>query len=249
MKYKQALAYYQDFNTIDVNRLPARSYFIPFTQKKSALSIDIKNKRYDSDKVICLNGIWDFAYYDNPNDLPLEFDTDKIKFDKLDVPSCWQYNGYGKPMYLNARYPFKFMPPKIPTTEPVGKYFSYETWFIHAPLGEYNHLWLYRTFFKAREDKRYIISFLGVCSCIEVYLNGEFVGYSEESHITSEFDLTDKIKMDNNELVCIVHRWCTGTYLECQDMFRNNGIFRDVLLRVEDKCDIWDIDFKYKRRC
>ncbi|MBQ4357382.1 MAG: hypothetical protein II788_05260 [Acholeplasmatales bacterium] len=247
MKYKQALAYYQDFNTIDVNRLPARSYFIPFTQKKSALSIDIKNKRYDSDKVICLNGIWDFAYYDNPNDLPLEFDTDKIKFDKLDVPSCWQYNGYGKPMYLNARYPFKFMPPKIPTTEPVGKYFSYETWFIHAPEGEYNHLGLYRTFFKAREDKRYIISFLGVCSCIEVYLNGEFVGYSEESHITSEFDLTDKIKMDNNELVCIVHRWCTGTYLECQDMFRNNGIFRDVLLRVEDKCDIWDIDFKYKK--
>ena len=61
MKYKQAEAYYQDFNTIDVNRLPARSYFIPFTQMKSALSIDFKNKRYDSDKVICLNGIWDFA--------------------------------------------------------------------------------------------------------------------------------------------------------------------------------------------
>ena len=247
MKYTKAYAYYADFNTIDVNRLKPRSYFIPFTTKKAATSVDIKNKRYDSDKVVCLNGIWDFAYFDNPNDLPDTFDTDEMKWDKLDVPSCWQFNGYGKPMYLNARYPFRFNPPKIPTTEPVGKYFSYETLFIHAPKGEYNHLGVYRTFFNARLDKRYIISFLGVCSCIEVYLNGEFVGYSEESHITSEFDLTDKLKQDNNELVCIVHRWCTGSYLECQDMFRNNGIFRDVLLRVEDKCDIWDIDFKYKK--
>lgn len=247
MKYTKAQAYYADFNTIEVNRLPSRSYFIPFTTKKGALGVDIKNKRYDSDKVVCLNGIWDFAYYDNPNDLKDTFDTDTIMWDKLDVPSCWQFNGYGKPMYLNARYPFRFKAPKIPTTEPVTKYFSYETWFIHAPEGEYNHLGMYRTFFNAREDKRYIISFLGVCSCIEVYLNGEFIGYSEESHMTAEFDLTDHIKPEANELVCIVHRWCNGSYLECQDMFRNNGIFRDVLLRVEDKIDIWDIYFKYKK--
>ena len=102
MKYKKAFAYYADFNTIDVNRLKPRSYFIPFTTKKGATTVDIKNKRYDSDKVVCLNGIWDFKYFDNPNDLEEEFDTDLIKWDKLDVPSCWQFNGYGNPMYLNV---------------------------------------------------------------------------------------------------------------------------------------------------
>lgn len=249
MQYKKAPAYYQDFNTIHVNTLPSRSYFIPFTTKDGCMSANNKYKRYDSDKVVCLNGIWDFCYFDNPNDFDSQtFSTDDLKFDKLDVPSCWQFNGYGNPVYLNARYPFRFKPPVIPTKEPVTKYFSYETLFTHAKEGEYNHLGVYRTFFKSRgNDKRYIISFLGVSSCIEVYLNGAFIGYSEESHMTSEFDLTDNIVDGNNELVCIVHRWSTGTYLECQDMFRNTGIFRDVLLRVEDKCDIFDIDFKYKK--
>ena len=249
MQYKKAPAYYADFNTIHVNTLPPRSYFIPFTTKDGAMGANNKYKRYDSDKVVCLNGIWDFCYFDNPNDFNADtFDTDKMKFDKLDVPSCWQFNGYGNPCYLNARYQFRFNPPKIPTTEPVTKYFSFETLFTHAKEGEYNHIGVYRTFFKARgKDKRYVISFLGVTSCIEVYLNGNFIGYSEESHITSEFDLTDYIVDGNNELVCIVHRWCNGTYLECQDMFRNTGIFRDVLLRIEDKCDIFDIDFKYKK--
>jgi hypothetical protein len=80
-----------------------------------------------------------------------------MKFDKLDVPSCWQYNGYGNPMYLNARYPFRFNPPKIPTLDPVTRYFSFETLFTHAKEGEYNHLGVYRTFFTAsKKKKRYI---------------------------------------------------------------------------------------------
>ena len=247
MLYKKAPAYYADFNVIEVNRLKPRSYFIPFMTKDGCMNTSIKDKRYDSDKVVCLNGIWDFCYFDNPNDLKDEFDTDKLNFNKLDVPSCWQFNGYGKPVYLNARYPFKFMPPKIPTKEPVSGYFSFETRWIKAKEGEYNHLGVYRTFFNANTDKRYIISFLGVSSCIEVYLNGNFVGYSEESHMTLEFDLTKYINSGKNELVCIVHRWCNGTYLECQDMFRNTGIFRDVLLRVDDICDIYDIDFTYNK--
>ncbi|MCR5231548.1 MAG: hypothetical protein K6B64_02775, partial [Acholeplasmatales bacterium] len=248
MLYKKAPQYYADFNTIEVNRLKPRSYFIPFLTKDGCINSNIKDKRYDSDKVVCLNGIWDFCFFENPNLLTDEFDTDKMKFDKLDVPSCWQFNGYGYPAYINARYPFRFNPPKIPTTEPVTRYFSFETKWITAKEGEYNYLGVYRTFFNAQAlNKRYVISFLGVSSCIEVYLNGEFVGYSEESHMTLEFDLTKYIKDGKNELVCIVHRWSTGTYLECQDMFRNNGIFRDVLLRVEDICDIYDIDFTYKK--
>ena len=158
MLYKKAPQYYADFNVIEVNRLKPRSYFIPFLTKDGCINSNIKDKRYDSDKVVCLNGIWDFSYFNNPNDLPDEFDTDKMKFDKLDVPSCWQFNGYGNPVYLNARYPFRFKPPVIPTKEPVTKYFSYETLFTHAKEGEYNHLGVYRTFFKSRgNDKRYII--------------------------------------------------------------------------------------------
>ncbi|MBP5552244.1 MAG: hypothetical protein J6X41_02580, partial [Spirochaetales bacterium] len=93
-------------------------------------------------------------------------------------------------------------------------------------------------------EMRYVLSFLGVCSCIEVHVNGQFAGFSEESHNTAEFDITSFVKEGRNELVCVVRRWCNGTYLECQDMFRNNGIFRDVLLRISDENDIWDIDVK-----
>ena len=78
-------------------------------------------------------------------------------------------------------------------------------------------------------------------------MNGQFAGYSEESHNTAEFDITDKVHEGRNELVCVVRRWCNGTYLECQDMFRNNGIFRDVLLRISDKNDFWDIDIKTRK--
>ena len=156
MQYKKAPAYYADFDTIHINTLPPRSYFIPFTTKDGAMKATNKDKRYDSDKVVCLNGIWDFCYFDNPNDFNTDiFDTDTMKFDKLDVPSCWQYNGYGNPMYLNARYPFRFNPPKIPTLDPVTRYFSFETLFTHAKEGEYNHLGVYRTFFTASKKKKW----------------------------------------------------------------------------------------------
>ena len=75
----------------------------------------------------------------------------------------------------------------------------------------------------------------GVASCIDLYVNGSFAGYSEGSHNTAEFDITSYIHAGTNELVAVVRRWCNGTYLECQDMFRNNGIFRDVLLRISEK--------------
>ena len=90
--------------------------------------------------------------------------------------------------------------------------------------------------------------FLGVASCMDLYVNGFFIGYSEGAHNTAEFDLTGKLKSGHNELVVVVHRWCNGTYLEDQDMFRNNGIFRDVLLRTEEPTDLWDIDAKTEKK-
>lgn len=261
MRYSLKDCYYSDFSIIDKNRLEPRSYFIPYPSREAQEGIPLTEKRYKSPLVRCLNGDWDFKYFNDPNKLPLEFDSSDIDFDKIDVPSVWQYRGYSHPMYLNVRYPFPYKPPVIPTTEPVKGYFSLLDGFKKAPSDEMNHAGLYRMFFdvqfeneapaiKALDNadagtkKRYVLSFLGVCSCIEVHVNGIFTGFSEESHNTSEFDITQAVKNGRNELVCVVRRWCSGSYLECQDMFRNNGIFRDVLLRISDVNDVWDIDFK-----
>ncbi|MBP5551920.1 MAG: hypothetical protein J6X41_00890, partial [Spirochaetales bacterium] len=195
MQYRLQSRYYSDFNTIDVERLPGRSYFIPYPSRKDLEGVPLLEKRYRSSLVKCLNGDWDFNYYDNPNDLPSEFDSDDLEFGKIDVPSVWQYRGYSHPMYLNVRYPFAYKPPVIPTTQPVKGYFSALDGFKKAPEDEMNHVGLYRTFFEItgttiNNEMRYVLSFLGVCSCIEVHVNGQFAGFSEESHNTAEFDIT-----------------------------------------------------------
>ena len=248
MIYRINKTNYHDFRTISVNALSPRTYFIPYPDRESAESVSLRQKRYESPKVVCLNGDWDFRFYPLPSELPDMLDTGKVAFEKISVPSCWQFKGYAKPFYVNDRYQFPYKPPEIPQDEKAGKVFS---WFgVDQGLGpkwrdpgnEYNYAGVYRKTFDIEDpSKRYVISFLGCASCLDVYLNGEFIGYGEGSHNTSEFDLTKKVKKGENELVVIVRRWCTGTYLECQDMFRNNGIFRDVLLRISDDTDISDI--------
>ena len=137
----------------------------------------------------------------------------------------------------------------MPEKEPVRRYYSLLDGHKKAPAGEFNSVGVYRTFFDCEDlSKRRIISFLGVCSCLHLYLNGRFVGYSEESHNTAEFDLSGFCIEGRNELVAVVHRWCTGSYLECQDMFRNNGIFRDVLLREDGPVALWDLNFTPTKR-
>ena len=251
MRYELNTKNYCDFNTFEVNKLPARSYFVPYPDKNLADAVSLKEKRYRSPKVVCLNGEWDFKFYPRPAEMPDTIDTDTVVFDKLDVPSCWQFRGYAKPFYLNARYQFPYNPPEIPKTEKVGKTYAWLgadcgiSFKSRTPEEEYNFVGMYRKFFGVEDSaKQHVLSFLGVASCVDVYVNGCFVGYSEGSHNTAEFDVTAYIHEGENELLAIVHRWCNGTYLECQDMFRNNGIFRDVLLRISEKTDIWDIDFK-----
>lgn len=251
VKYRINKTNYSNFNTIAINRLPQRSYFIPYPDRASADAVSPEEKRYKSPKVKCLNGIWDFRFYPRPAEIPDVFDTDSAEWDKLDVPSCWQFRGYDKPFYVNTRLQFPYDPPAIPETEKVGRTFFW----VGAEYGagprwkdpgeEYNFAGIYRTHFDADDlSKRYILSFLGVASCADVYVNGEFAGYSEGSHNTAEFDISGLVREGVNELVVAVRRWCNGTYLECQDMFRNNGIFRDVLLRITDPADIWDIGFR-----
>ncbi|MEG2084621.1 MAG: beta-galactosidase, partial [Clostridia bacterium] len=199
---------YKNFNTIEINKLPARCYFIPYKSFEDLKNTDVLAERYNSKIVTVLSGDWDFKYYAKVSEVENELDTEKTAFDVIKVPSCWQRIGYEPPFYLNSRYQFKRKPPFIPEDIPVGVY--------HKNI-EIDNI-----------SKTYILSFLGVCSCLDLYVNGKFVGYSEGSHNSAEFDISPYLIKGKNEILAVVFKWCNGTYLECQDMFRENGIFRDV---------------------
>lgn len=228
MQYQLNRDNYRNLEILQAGKLDGRAYFIPYTNADVLLKTDVCTERFKSDKVQVLSGEWQFKYYDALGLLPTDFDTAEVQFDKISVPSTWQRTGYRPPVYLNSRYEFHLMPPELPADMAVG---------------------VYRKAFTVDDtQKRCILSFLGVAPCIDVYVNGKTVGYSEGSHNTAEFDITKYIQAGENELLCVVHRFCTGTYLECQDMFRETGIFRDVLLYNFDKTDILDYEIKTERQ-
>ena len=254
MKYTLNKTNYCNFNVFEENKLPGRSYFIPYANKKDASKVSLKERRYRSSKVYCLNGDWDFIFFPRPKEIPDVLDTDKLLFEKIDVPSCWQFRGFDRPFYVNTRYQFPLKPPRIPMEEEVKRVYSWIGFDqklsikYRKPKNEYNFVGVYRKYFEVMDvSKNFIISFLGVASCLDLYINGKYVGYSEGSHNTAEFDISPYLNNGRNEILVVVHRWCNSTYLECQDMFRNNGIFRDVLLRVSDKKDIYDIYVKTEK--
>ena len=193
MHYQLNTTNYHNFATFAVNKLPPRSYFIPYPDRAAADAVTPKQKRYSSPKVQCLNGQWDFKFYPRPAELPTQLDTDAVAFDQIDVPSCWQFRGYDRPFYVNIRYQFPYKPPVIPTTGKAGRVFSWlgcDTgvrlqW--KDPGEEYNFVGVYRRFLNIdNAHKRQIISFLGVASCMDLYVNGAFVGYSEGAHNTAD---------------------------------------------------------------
>lgn len=215
---------YKTFRKFSDNLLIPRSYFIPFKSPEELLKADIRNERYSSDMVECLSGEWDFVYYKSCQEIENAFDTDKVPFDKVQVPSTWQHTGYEKPYYVNTRYQFKPNPPHFPEDCPAG---------------------VYRRFFEISDTSlNYTISFLGVAGSLDLFLNGRYVGYSEGSHNTASFELNEYIVEGKNEIVVLNHKWSNGTYLECQDMFRCNGIFRDVLLYKTGNNSIYDFEIK-----
>ena len=228
MRYLIDKSHYRDFDTISINRLEHRSYFIPFRTAAAMEASDYLTERYRSDAVLLLSGTWDFAYFRSGARLGRIIDTDAMAFDTVHVPSTWQKTGYDKINYLNAMYPFRCNPPKTPRNCPVGVY--RKKFQLHKRAGHH-----------------YIITFLGAAASLDVYLNGSFTGYSEGSHNSHEFDLTDALCDGENELVVVVYKWSTGTYLECQDMFRENGIFRDVYITEQPPCRIFDFRFEAGR--
>ncbi len=195
--------YYEDLHTLNVNTEPNRAYYEVYS--------DIENaKKQNENRKRLLNGEWDFMYYGCVDDVPENFikgETDG--FDKIPVPSCWQIQGYDCHQYTNTRYPFPYNPPYVPYENPCGAYVTH---------------------FDGNKQYSQYLNFEGVDSCFYVWLNGEFVGYSQVSHSTSEFNITDKVKSGDNILCVLVLKWCDGSYLEDQDKFRMSGIFRDVYI-------------------
>lgn len=213
--------HYENLHILHENTMPVRNYYIP-AEKAYSTSLDARDH---SDRVQFLNGTWKFRYYDSIYKLQDEFYSegyDVSGFDDIPVPSVWQMHGYDYHQYTNVRYPFAFDPPYVPKDNPCG---AYVTDFIYdqneeAPLAHLN--------------------FEGVDSCFYVWLNGIYVGYSQVSHSTSEFDITEFIRNGSNKLCVLVLKWCDGSYLEDQDKFRMSGIFRDVYILKRSEGAVYD---------
>ena len=211
-------AYFEDLHTHHVGTTPNRSYFIPASKRMD----DLVENRENSDRFQLLNDNWKFRYCACIHDFEDKFyeeNYDASGWDMIPVPSVWQNHGYDQHQYTNIRYPFPADPPYVPYENPCGAY-------------------LYDFVYEGNADapKAYL-NFEGVDSCFYVWLNGTFLGYSEVSHSTSEFDITETVKEGKNTLAVLVLKWCDGSYLEDQDKFRTSGIFRDVyILKRPENC-------------
>ena len=219
--------YYENLNVLHENTMPARAYYIPASKRMD----NLMEHREESDRMQLLNGTWKFQYYNSIYDIQESFfekDYDTEKFDEIQVPSVWQMEGYDTHQYTNIRYPFPFDPPYVPQD---------------IPCGAYVHTFVYH---KDENAPKAFLNFEGVDSCFYVWINGSYVGYSQVSHMTSEFDITDLLQDGENTIAVLVMKWCDGSYLEDQDKFRMSGIFRDVYILKRPEQAISDYYIKTK---
>lgn len=202
--------YYEDPESLHIGTEEPRAYYIP-----EDLTGNSRQK--------LLSGVWEFAFYPSPYEVPEDFcRLEKPEgFRCVQVPACWQYYGVDSHQYINQKYPIPYDPPFVPAENPCGAY--------------------RKNFFLEKKDgERAYLNFDGVDSCFYVWVNGTFIGYSQVSHAVSEFDITDAATDGENLLAVLVLKWCNGTYLEDQDKFRMSGIFRDVYLLVRPENHIRD---------
>ena len=219
--------YHQNPHALHVGCEEPRAYFIPYGSSLDAPSM----QREKSDRFQLLSGDWAFSYYDSVEEVPealLKEDASLKGWDSIPVPSNWQLHGYDKPQYLNTRYPFPVDPPFVPVDNPAG---------VYARDFELNADW--------DGLKKYIV-FEGVDACFYLYVNGQFAGYSQVAHMTSEFEISRFLHPGKNRLTAVVLKWCDGTYLECQDKFRMSGIFRDVYLLARPMGHLQDLQIETK---
>lgn len=197
--------YYEDPAVLHVGTEEPRSYYIPFSSCEDALL----GEREMSDRVLFLNGVWGFRFYESVLDVPGDIGERLVSDSDIEVPSVWQMQGYDHHQYTNVRYPFPYDPPYVPLENPCG---VYQRSFEVTDKG----------------SDRFYLNFEGVDSCFYVFVNGSMAGYSQVSHATSEFEITDLLCEGDNDLTVVVLKWCDGSYLEDQDKLRMSGIFRDV---------------------
>ena len=217
--------YYENLSVLHENTMPARAYYIPASKRMDSLV----EHREESDRMQLLNGTWKFQYFNSIYDMQETFfekNYNTENFDEIQVPSVWQMAGYDTHQYTNIRYPFPFDPPYVPQNIPCGAY-------VH-------------NFEYSRDEKasKAFLNFEGVDSCFYVWINGSYIGYSQVSHMTSEFDVTDVLQDGTNTVAVLVMKWCDGSYLEDQDKFRMSGIFRDVYILKRPKQAISDYHIK-----
>ncbi|MCU4174229.1 glycoside hydrolase family 2 TIM barrel-domain containing protein [Carboxylicivirga sp. N1Y90] len=211
---------WENENIIQENKLPARATSYSYASKQAAISLSREKA-----KVKFLNGKWSFQFTPHSETSSIEFskpDFDSKDWALIDVPSCWEMQGYGTPIYTNEVYPFTPNAPYIDRKNPVGSYICQFA---------VSDKW---------QGEQVIIHFGGVSSAFSVWLNGEYVGYSQGSRLPSEFDITPYLIDGKNKLAVQVIRWSDGSYLEDQDHWRMSGIHREVYIMAQPKVHIND---------
>ena len=204
---------WEDNHVLQINREPARAYFIPYDKQ-------------EGDRQLSLNGTWAFRWTKTPEERVKDFyrtDHDVSNWKTLSVPANWEVNGYGTPIYISAGYPFKIDPPYV-MKEPKKEWTTYEE---RNPTGQYKRTF---TLPDGWQEGQTFLRFEGVMSAFYVWINGEKVGYSQGSMEPSEFNVTPYLKRGENQIAIEVYKYSDGSYLEDQDFWRFGGIHRDVLL-------------------
>ena len=199
-------------------------------------TLQLPSKWKECKEIVSLDGQWKFQWSKDPESRPVGFereDYDVSGWNEITVPGNWQLQGYGKPIYVNMRYPFQRDQPSV-TGEPPKDWYAYDH---RNPVGAYV---TYVDVTKEMLSKNLILHFGGVHSAMYVWVNGQKVGYSQNSMSPAEFDVTEYLREGKNKLAVEVYRWSDGSYLECQDMWRLSGIFREVQLWVRPLVHIAD---------
>ena len=223
--------FHEDPDILHVGCEPNRSYYTPFASEEEIAE-------GDSSHLLMLSGEWYFKYYESfadtfknaffTDDDENGLDIDENNMSIVEVPAVWQSYGVDKHQYTNIRYPFPYDPPFVPEDNPCGLYIKH---------------------FEISDEELHFKSYLnfeGVDSCFYLWVNGEFAGYSQVSHSTSEFDISDLLNEGDNEIAVLVLKWCDGSYLEDQDKLRMSGIFRDVYVLFRPENHLRDYFIKTK---
>ena len=216
--------HWENHHLLQIGRMPSHAHLITCSTEQSARERDYTENPYYR----LLNGAWNFKYFSSVWEIPSEIwnQEKQYSWDPIPVPGCWQMHGYDKPLYVNRDMPIPLDPPYVPDENPAGLYYR---------EFDLDPQWL---------ERQTTITFDGVDSAFYLWVNGIFAGYSQGSHMPSEFDISSYVCAGTNRVMVCNLKWCDGSYLECQDKWRLSGIFRDVYLMSRPKRYVEDVHVK-----